>query len=383
VVMSFSIMRRMSWTRESRQSASAESLILGDELGVKQWVVPRSSVNLGRKLGQGAFGTVFACTILDEKEEKTTEAVAKSVNPRKLSAQDVPLLKSELQIWSSVTHPACVRFLGVCLAASEYLLLAEHMAGGTLEERLHLYLGERGPLSQNELLDMMMPVADGMRYLHSKGVIHRDLKSANILVDGERLAISDFGLSRMYESQKQEFTAETGSYRWMAPEVTRHEAYDEKCDVYSYACLAYEMVSYRKPFHSMTVLEAAFAVAKDGIRPELPASCPAAIASLIRKCWQQKSEERPAFTEVYRRLEHIKMPAPAKADAPQSPSAERAPSAEPAPSAEADAGSPRNGEAKRKSDVSEKADDQSGSSVGGLKRPKSISSALVDLQVNL
>jgi len=377
----------LSWaTRKSRAAkASEESLLLGTQLGVRQWVVDRSSVNLGKKIGNGAFGTVYICTVSDEKVQE--EAVAKMINPRKLSTQDVPLLKSELQIWSTVTHPNCVRFFGVCLASTEYLLLAEYLPEGTLETRLTRYLGERGPLTQDELIDMMNPLADGMRYLHSKNIIHRDLKSANILVDGERLAISDFGLSRTYDGGKKEFTAETGSYRWMAPEVTRHETYDEKCDVYSYACLAYEMVSYRKPFYTMTVLEAAFAVARDGLRPDIPPSCPDAIAGLIRKCWFQRSEERPSFEEVYRQLEQLKKPSGAESRS--SPPLSATPSllvdqlsATPSlPVDQGSAGATRSVEPKRKMEE-EQAEGPNDPPAGGLKRPKSISSALVDLQVN-
>jgi len=371
----------LSWVigKSTRQpldtSKHAEALALGDQLGVRQWVVARPSVTLGKKLGNGAFGTVYACTI---EGEDSTEAVAKQINPRKLSSGDVPLLKSELQIWSTVTHPNCVRFLGACLAPTEYLLLAECMRGGTLEDKLVRLLRERAPPpTQEQLLDMMTPIAQGMEYLHSKGIIHRDLKSANILIEGERLAISDFGLSRPYASNKQEFTAETGSYRWMAPEVTRHEPYDEKCDVYSYACLAYEMLSYRKPFDSMTVLEAAFAVARDGLRPEVPSSCPEPIAKLVRQCWAQRSEERPAFTEVLKRLDQFRMPCPDRK--PQSCQSATAPST---PSHSANApDTARNSELKRKTDNEEPEDRSERPEEGGLKRPKSISSALVDLNV--
>lgn len=86
------------------------------------------------------------------------------------------------------------------------------------------------------------------------------------------------------------------------PEVTRHEPYDEKCDVYSYGCLAYEMTSYRIPLHTMTTLEAAFAVARDALRSTIPKSCPPAIAKLIEDCWKQESEGRPSFELICNRL---------------------------------------------------------------------------------
>jgi len=129
----------------------------------------------------------------------------------------------------------------------------------------------------------------------------------------------------------------------------------------------------------MTVLEAAFAVARDGLRPDLPSSCPEPIAKLIRQCWTQRSEERPAFSEVSKRLEQFKMPCPDRK--PQSCQSTSTPSR----SATGD-GAPdtaRIGEPKRKIDSDEPEDRSDCPQEGGLKRPKSISSALVDLNVGV
>merc|ERR1719224_335810 len=121
------------------------------------------------------------------------------------------------------------------------------------------------PPKEIDLVMSLQQVATGMEYLHSLDVLHRDLKSANILRtdDGNRLAIADFGLARYQETSGKKMTAETGSYRWMAPEGIRHEMYDWRCDGYSFAVLAWEMLTYRVPFEHMMPVEAAFAVAKD------------------------------------------------------------------------------------------------------------------------
>merc|ERR1719217_394706 len=116
-----------------------------------------------------------------------------------------------------------------------------------------------------------------MVHLHEHGVMHRDLKSPNILLESKGnslyescpLKIADFGLARHLplEDRAASLTAETGSYRWMAPEVIRHEPYNTACDVYSFAILAWEMLTYRVPFDNMMPVEAAFAVAKGAKRP--------------------------------------------------------------------------------------------------------------------
>ena len=114
-----------------------------------------------------------------------------------------------------------------------------------------------------DLIEQLQQIATGMEYLHAlqPPVLHRDLKSANVLIaeGGQRIAIADFGLARYQANPGKKMTAETGSYRWMAPEVIRHEEYDKRCDVYSFAILAWEMLAtYRVPFDNMSTFPAPF-----------------------------------------------------------------------------------------------------------------------------
>jgi len=151
-----------------------------------------------------------------------------------------------------------------------------------------------------------MQIATGMAYLHGMEpvILHRDLKSGNILLadGGSRLAIGDFGLSRYQECEKKKMTAETGSYRWMAPEVIRHEMYDQRCDVYSFAILAWEMLTFRVPFDKLMPVEAAFAVAKEAKRPEMPSHARPSTVELLNACWHQDAQQRPSFHHVVEML---------------------------------------------------------------------------------
>ena len=136
-------------------------------------------------------------------------------------------------------------------------------------------------------------------------IIHRDIKSENILLtnQGETIKLSDFGLSRVVRGK--EMTFETGSYRWMAPEVIRHERYDHKCDVFSFAMLMYETITLSVPFSKFSPVEAAFEVAKYGRRPILPPTSKD-FEALIEDCWHQDSTSRPDFKEIETRLSDIR-----------------------------------------------------------------------------
>lgn len=124
------------------------------------------------------------------------------------------------------------------------------------------------------------------------------------------MKITDFGLSR-FTDQRGDMTAETGTYRWMAPEVNfnttpyvnaeayvfvvqviRHEPYTGKADVYSFAMVLFEMLTRQQPFAALTPVQAAFAVARENLRPALPSGMPEALGNLIKCCWQKDPMSR-------------------------------------------------------------------------------------------
>jgi len=271
------------------------------EYGVEEILLPRSSVTLGKAIGQGAFGRVYRCNVSGEKEL----LVAKSINSVALRKEDQNLFRIELTVWSKLNHPSCIRLIGVCLERPEYLLICPFCEGGTLAGRHEMLLKKRSPpIATAVLVRQALQVASGMAYLHSQNIMHRDLKSPNILLTAAGdLRISDFGLAKYAPTEKSLLTAETGSYRWMAPEVLRHEPYDRSCDVFSFGMLCWEMLTYSMPFEKLTPVQAAFAVAIDGHRPIIPRFCSTDIAKLLNRCWDKSSEQRPSFDAITLELE--------------------------------------------------------------------------------
>jgi len=280
-----------------------QKLVASMKLQQSQMFEP-DQIELGALIGQGGFARVYHCKLDGQA------AVCKAINAEKLDDEATYLLMNECTIWSKIKHRNIVSFYGMATTSSAMWLLCELLREGSLLD-MHERQRKAGapPPSEASLVDGMGQVASGMAYLHGlePPVLHRDLKSANILMaeSGARLAIADFGLARYQESGREKMTAETGSYRWMAPEVIRHEKYDERCDVYSWAVLGWEMVTYRVPFDKLMPVQAAFAVAKEGRRPELPDSCPASIRELIEAAWRQEARQRPPFSELCERLAQI------------------------------------------------------------------------------
>ena len=154
---------------------------------------------------------------------------------------------------------------------------------------------------------MAVGAATGIAYLHSQQpvILHRDLKSMNLLVsDSFVIKVCDFGLSR--SKIVTGIMTRIGTVQWAAPEILREEEYNEKCDVYSFAIVLWELWSHSIPFQGLTPYQIAMDVARKKRRPPLSSSCPKPLSALIRSCWDDNPKMRPEMPAVVRALEGMK-----------------------------------------------------------------------------
>lgn len=261
-----------------------------------------NELSIIRPIGSGNFGDIYLAVY------RRTEVAVKKLRvdgrspPSKLLAD----LMNESLIFSKLRHPNLTLFIGVCTDATTPALVTEYMRGGSLWDVIH----PRNPsqvvsISWDKRLKIMKDIAKGMAFLHGcrPPIIHRDLKSQNVLLDEHwNCKLCDFGLARLKSLNSD--MSRVGTPQWMAPEVLREESYTESADVYSYAVLVWELVTLRAPFQDISPLRVIFLVAHRDERLPIPETCPANIKHLIEMCWRP-AEERPTFVEIIEYLEHI------------------------------------------------------------------------------
>lgn len=274
-----------------------------------EWEVDHSELQLEELLGTGSTAEVYRAGW-----HGTDVAVKKLRSTGQLSTE----FKREISVLLRLRHPNLVLFMGACTKAPQALIISEFCAGGTIFALLHQRKDLQLPWGQR--LQVALDVAKGMNFLHRRQVVHRDLKSLNLLLtaplrsneDIPAVKVSDFGLSRAFPSAPQQvcMTSGAGTYHWMAPEVLSGQSYDEKVDVYSYGICLYELITRRIPYDTSGLEPVSIAVAVSrGKRPDpkvVPQDCPADLRFTMKCCWAHRPSGRPGFDTILETLKLVK-----------------------------------------------------------------------------
>eukprot|EP01128_Nolandella_sp_AFSM9_P007506 TRINITY_DN4130_c0_g1_i1.p1 TRINITY_DN4130_c0_g1~~TRINITY_DN4130_c0_g1_i1.p1 ORF type:complete len:362 (+),score=65.95 TRINITY_DN4130_c0_g1_i1:64-1149(+) len=262
-----------------------------------------SAVRKSTKIDAGFFGEVFHGEYVNSLQAKERVALKVITKQRFRLRTDWELFLHEILIHSKLSHENVTPLLGVVRLVMNkndpepsYFMVTPYMTGGTLH---NLVVKNPHILTPDFSKSVLQGIAEGMAYLHSLKIIHRDLSSSNVLLDKEGTPrISDFGLSR-YKSMDETMSAAVGALVGMAPEVWKGERYDDAADVYSFAIVAWETWSKESPCGNEVPSLFASMVAINNYRPNLDlSSIPTNWKKLIARCWSADPVSRPPFQHV-------------------------------------------------------------------------------------
>ncbi|XP_062196792.1 serine/threonine-protein kinase STY8-like [Phragmites australis] len=292
--------KNASPSNSTNSSTSEKILDLQQKVGDSE--IDSTMLTKGEKIASGSSADLYRGTYNGRDVAIKILRIANLNNPSEIE------FLQEVLILRSVNHENILQFYGACTRHPNYCIVTEYMPGGNLYDFLH---------KQNNLLELLtvlriaIGISKGMDYLHQNNIIHRDLKTANLLIGYDQVVkIADFGVARL-GSQEGQMTAETGTYRWMAPEIINHKPYDHKADVFSFAIVLWELATSKVPYDNMTPLQAALGV-RQGLRLDIPASVHPRLTKLIQGCWDEDPDVRPSFAEIIVELEgmlqHVQAP---------------------------------------------------------------------------
>ncbi|KAK4636232.1 Mitogen-activated protein kinase kinae kinase MST11 [Fulvia fulva] len=269
----------------------------------------------GAMIGQGSFGTVFlalhavTAELMAVKQVEMPSNSGTTMDAKKNNM--IEALKHEISLLKDLKHENIVQYLGSNSDEKNLNIFLEYVAGGSVATMLVNY----GSLPEGLIANFVRQILQGLNYLHSKDIIHRDIKGANILVDNKgTVKISDFGISKRVEASTLlnpqpgprrggPRVSLQGSVFWMAPEVVRQTAYTKKADIWSLGCLIVEMFTGSHPHPNCTQLQAIFKIGgsgsnADNARPAMPDQASEDAKEFLRRTFEIEHEKRPSAEEL-------------------------------------------------------------------------------------
>lgn len=290
--------------------------------------LPSSSYTILKPIARGAESVVYEA-ILDGKKVAVKKPILST-------SEDLDKFHKELQLLCKLHHPGLAKLVAAHAKPPNYMYFFEFFEPPNLSEKLHV---EEWSPSINQVLMIAVHLASALQYLHNLGIVHRDVKPANILLDKDLCPhLADFGLAE-YKKELKGVSIENwrslgkptggfhkrnmvGTLLYMAPELLKKEVHTEKSDVYSFGVSINELLTGVVPYTDLraeaqahTVLEMNYteqkltaAVVSDGLRPVLAgpeSGVPSTLVSLIQRCWDATSQNRPSFDDIVAELGSI------------------------------------------------------------------------------
>ncbi|PIA44945.1 hypothetical protein AQUCO_01700489v1 [Aquilegia coerulea] len=265
---------------------------------VAELEIPWEDLCIGERIGLGSYGEVYRA------DWNGMEVAVKKFLDQDFYGDALDEFRSEVRIMRRLRHPNVVHFVGAVTRPPNLSIVTEFLPRGSLYRILHrpnCHIDEKRRIRM--ALDAM-----GMNCLHISipTIVHRDLKSLNLLVDDNwNVKVCDFGLSRLKHNTFLSSKSTAGTPEWMAPEVLRNEPSNEKCDVYSFGVILWELATLRLPWSGMNQMQVVGAVGFQNRRLDIPKELDPLVATIIRECWQTDPNLRPSFSQLTAALQSL------------------------------------------------------------------------------
>jgi serine/threonine protein kinase len=234
-------------------------------------------------LGKGGCGVVY----LGAYRQVDGFVAIKELFINSASNELVAEFQNEAQIMGKLRSDYLVQFYGCCLSP-KYALVMEYMPEGSLFNLLR----SQKPLDWGIRYQISIQMSLGLEFLHDKNILHRDIKSLNVLLKNDRAKLSDFGLSRIKKESTSSAGGSVGTVQWMAPELFERKAkYTQKSDIYSLGMTFWEIASRQIPFADAENNAMISVWVGQGERETIPEDCPKKYKSLIFSCWKGQGDK--------------------------------------------------------------------------------------------
>jgi len=195
--------------------------------------------------------------------------------------------------------------MGASIERNNYYMITEYFPKGTLFDYIHR---KKGKFCEGEQIHIAYEIAVALKYLHSRNIVHCDLKSSNILIDNDlKIKVGDFGLSRVINRKNRtECCGRIGTPHWMAPEILKGGNYEESADIFSYGMILWELLTMEIPYFGIDPRKLVNIVAEEMKIVEVPTQGNKEIIRITNECLNYDPAKRPPLKNIVEWLENIR-----------------------------------------------------------------------------
>ncbi|ESR50763.1 hypothetical protein CICLE_v10030510mg [Citrus x clementina] len=242
---------------------------------------------LGDEIGKGAYGRVYKGLDLENGDF----VAIKQVSLENIAQEDLNIIMQEIDLLKNLNHKNIVKYLGSLKTRSHLHIILEYVENGSLANIIKP--NKFGPFPESLVAVYIAQVLEGLVYLHEQGVIHRDIKGANILTTKEGLVkLADFGVATKLTEADVNTHSVVGTPYWMAPEVIEMSGVCAASDIWSVGCTVIELLTCVPPYYELQPMPALFRIVQDE-RPPIPDSLSPDITDFLRQCFKKDARQRP------------------------------------------------------------------------------------------
>jgi len=257
----------------------------------KEFEIPSDELKPSEILNPIGMGTYGAVLVKKYYGYKVAFKLIMTLLPK-----DALDILEEAKIMSELRHPNIISLYGVVKDPKNFGIIMEYHPNGNLFDFLHKQHNE---FTEEEENSVIRGLIGGIAYLHSKAIVHRDLKSSNVLLrNRETPILCDFGMAKILDNSSQMSTYKIGTILYNAPEIMRKEKYNYKSDVFSFGIILWEIVHKKIPYSEIKSNDFVQKIGFDGYRSPIDSSISLKIQNMITSCLQQDQKKRPSFSQI-------------------------------------------------------------------------------------
>lgn len=248
-----------------------------------------------KQLGKGSYGVVYKARRQDDNKNYALKVVDLGAMNQRQREDSV----NEIRIMASVRSPFIISFHEAIVKGSILYLITEYAKLGDLAHAIERRRQRRRPFKEDTIWRFLLQMLEGLRVLHDRGIVHRDLKSANILLSAPDLfQIGDLGISTVL-LQRELAKTQIGTPMYLAPEIWKKRPYDSKCDIWSLGVLLYEMATFQYPYTARNARDLSVKVCSSK-PPKMNLNYSPDLIHIINKMLNTNPVVRPSVKELLR-----------------------------------------------------------------------------------